>query len=599
MEIGRFDEAISTWRSALARWPGFAKAENNLANALKVNGDVHGAIAAYRRAISLNPNLAEIHYNLGVMLHEIAEFEEAIRAYQQAVALDPKNAEAYANAGASLRQLGRLDEAIAAYSHAIEINPNHAAAYNNLAVALLDKGEIDQAIIAFKRSIALQPNLATTHGNLGNALKDVGRFDQAIAAYRQAMAIAPGFTTAQSNLILSLHYVNTDARAIADELRRWNLAHAKPLSGSIRPHNNDRDPDRRLRIGYVSADFCEHVVGRHLLPLLQHHDRRQFEIFCYSNVYRPDATTEIFQKVADHWRKIVAISDEKAAEQIREDRIDILVDLSLHSANNRLLIFARKPAPVQVTYLAYVGSSGMTAMDYRLSDPYLDPAETDLSVYSETTVRLPRSYWCYPPGSEFPVAPAPAIERGFITFGCLNNFAKVSPAAIDLWSTILAATPRSRLILHAPPGAHRQQITARLERFGVAGDRIEFVPKQSRHDYERMHARIDIALDPFPYGGGITTCDALWMGLPVVTLSGTTAVGRGGRSILSNVGLPELIAFSPEEYVRIAIDLSRDLDRLAALRKGLRERMLASPLMDAHGFARDVEAAYRQMWRKA
>jgi predicted O-linked N-acetylglucosamine transferase (SPINDLY family) len=332
--------------------------------------------------------------------------------------------------------------------------------------------------------------------------------------------------------------------------------------------------------------------------LFQHHDHAQFEVFCYAQVPSPDAMTRRLQQHADHWRTIVGLSDEQVASQIRLDGIDILVDLTLHMASNRLLVFARKPAPVQVTYLAYCGSSGMSAIDYRISDPYLDPPGSDLSCYSEETVRLPRTYWCYQPGASPAPAPAPALKNGFITFGCLNNFAKVSPVALDLWATILVAVPKSRLIIHASPGAHLNDIARRMERAGVEASRVLFIGKQPWAAYMQTYAEIDIALDPFPYAGGITTCDALWMGVPAVTLSGETAVGRGGRSILSNLGLMELIAFSPDQYARIAIDLAQDRDRITDLRDRMQDRMLASPLMDAPRFARDMEAAYRQMWHK-
>jgi predicted O-linked N-acetylglucosamine transferase (SPINDLY family) len=266
-------------------------------------------------------------------------------------------------------------------------------------------------------------------------------------------------------------------------------------------------------------------------------------------------------------------------------------------AKNRLLVFARKPAPVQVCYLGYCGSTGLATMDYRLSDPHLDLSDADLSFYTEKTVRLPKTYWCYQLGTDIPASPLPARKNGFVTFGCLNNFAKVSLEAMELWAGILMGVPDSRLILHAHPGKHLDEIAQRLDRAGVAKSRLIVVGQQSGSNYMETYRRIDIALDPFPYGGGITTCDALWMGVPVVTLSGQTAVGRGGRSILSNLGLRELIAFTPDEYVQIAVDLAKDENRMDSLRQSMRCRMQSSPLMDAQGFARDMETAYRQMWQ--
>jgi predicted O-linked N-acetylglucosamine transferase (SPINDLY family) len=299
------------------------------------------------------------------------------------------------------------------------------------------------------------------------------------------------------------------------------------------------------------------------------------------------------------WRNAALRTDEELAEMIRQDQIDILMDLSLHMAHNRLRVFARKPAPVQATYLGYCASTGLEAIDYRLSDPYLDPPESDLSLYSETTIRLPETYWCYGCAGPTPEpSPPPSAAAGYITFGCLNNFAKASWAALDLWADVLAAVPNSRMIIHAYPGPHLDDVRQRFARKGVHPDRLEFLAKQPWQQYIATYGRIDIALDPLPWGGGITTCDALWMGVPVVSLVGQTAVGRGGKSILSNIGLGELAARRPRQYVQTAAALAESPTRLAELRGNLRQRMLTSPLMNARKFARNVEGAYRDMWRR-
>jgi len=302
----------------------------------------------------------------------------------------------------------------------------------------------------------------------------------------------------------------------------------------------------------------------------------------------------------------LGFNDEQLADQVRQDRIDILVDLAMHAEGSRLLAFARKPAPVQVTYLAYAGTTGLETMDYRLTDQYMDPPSTssgqapdaDESAYSEKSVRL-KSYWCYQPRAEAPeVGQLPALARaGTVTFACLNNYAKVSPKVLGVWCQVLRRVPSSRLVVYSREGTHRQRAIDIVRAEGIDVSRFEFVGPVVTAEYFRRYLGIDVALDPFPYPGGTTTCDALWMGVPVVTLAGRTAVSRGGVSILSNVGLPELIARSPEEYVQIAATLAGDLPRLAGLRAGLRPRLLASPLMDAAGFVRDVEGAFRQMWR--
>ena len=340
-------------------------------------------------------------------------------------------------------------------------------------------------------------------------------------------------------------------------------------------------------------------MGYQLLPLLREHDRRHFEIFCYSHLQRGDDVTEKVRSLSDHWQNIVRLGDEEAEAMIRADGIDILVDLALHTARNRLPLFARKPAPVQVSYLGYCGTTGLEAIDYRLSDPYLDPAESDPACYREETLRLPHCYWCYQPGGVTPSpGPLPAARAGYVTFGCLNNFAKVCAPALELWAEIMREVRGSRLLLHAPTGSSQRDVIERFASRNVSRERLEFVWRQSWEEYVQSLSRIDLALDPFPYGGGITTCDALWMGVPVVSLSGRTAVGRGGRSILANLGLADLIGESPREYCDIAVSLSRDLARLAGLRSTLRERMEQSPLRDAPGFARAVESVYRKIWRR-
>jgi len=595
---GRLAEADRIYRQILAQQPNHADALHLLGTLAVQVGELDAGMELIRRAIRLKPDYAEPHSNLGIALKAKGQTDEAIASYREAIRLKPDFAAAYNNLGIALADVGQLDEAIAAYRKAIRLKPNVAEVHSNLGNALKDKGQLDEAIASYRQAIQLEPGYAEAQNNLG-ALADAGQLDEAIASQRQAISLKPDFAEAHGNLIFSLHHDPAcDARMIFEELRRWNQRHAEPLRKFIRPHTNNRDPDRRLRIGYVSPDFRVHVVGQNLLPLLREHDHGQMEIFCYANVMRPDALTDQLRGYADVWRNIVGLSNSQAADLIRQDQIDILVDLALHTGSNRLLVFARKPAPVQVTWLGYCSSTGMDAMDYRLSDPYLDPPDTDLSLYSERTFRLPETYWCYSvPGPTPEPSPPPAAITGYVTFGCLNSFAKASPPALDLWAEILQAMPRSRLIVHSRAGKHLDVVRERFAGKGISPDRLEFPSRRPWHEYVQTYGRIDIALDPFPWGGGITTCDALWMGVPVISLVGPTAVGRGGASILANVGAPELIARTPQQYVQIATDLAGDLTRLAELRRTLRARMQASPLMDAPRFARNVEAAYRQMWR--
>jgi protein O-GlcNAc transferase len=599
IQLGKYAQAAEACRAALKIKPDYKEAHNNLGVALMVQGLHQQAVEEYRHALKLSPDDADIHNNLGQVLAQEGQLDAAVVEYREALRLNPNLAVAHNNLGNALRGRRQLSEAIAACRTAVQLNPGYVDAWDSLGIALQEAGRPEESIAAYQTALRLNPAAARVHNNLANVLKDVGRIDLALGAYRKALQLAPEMAQIHSNLIYTMHqHPDFTAQAIHEELLRWNQQHAAGLKKLIKPPLNDRDSERKLRIGYVSPDFAEHVVGWNLLPLFEKHNHELFEIFCYSGVQNPDSMTGRLHSLTHGWRNIVGASDQQAAQMVRDDRIDILVDLSLHTAGNRLPIFALKPAPVQATWLGYCSSTGLDAIDFRLSDPYLDPPDADLTVYSEQTIRLPHSYWCYHAGPAPEPAPPPVLSAGFITFGCLNNFHKISPAAQDLWVQILKAVPNSRLIIRANSGSHLQDVVRRFAGVDRAADRIEFVGMQPWEQYINTYARIDIALDPFPYGGGITTCDSLWMGVPVVSLSGKTAVGRAGRSILTNIGLPELIAKTPEQYVQIAVLLALDQSRLAELRSSLRHRMQASPLTDAESFARDIEAAYREMWRK-
>ncbi len=598
-QVGKHDTALELIGRALAVRPDWPEALCDQAEVLRAQQKREAAVACLRRAIELAPEFTLALSNLGNTLTELGQAEEAIGFCRRAVAADPQHAIAWYNLGNALLAARQWDEAVTACRQAIALKPDLAEAYNNLGVVLNHQGQADEAIAAFERSIALRPQVAPVHCNLGNALKDKGQLDEAIAAYQKASSLQPANLEFQSNTLVALHYHPAyDARAIAEELGRWNQQLQSTLPPrSNQQHPNDRAPERRLRIGYVSPDLRDHPVGLFLLPLLQQHDRQQYEIFVYTQVASPDAITAQLRAHTDAWHSTTGLADEQFADLIRRDRIDILVDLAMHTANNRLRVFALKPAPVQVNYLAYVGSSGLTAMDYRLSDPYLDPPGRDESIYCEKTIRLPETYWCFqsahvdlPPTTREP-------QPGAIRFGCLNNFCKINPPLIAAWAQILRAVPGSQLTVHALEGDHRQRMLDQFTEQGIAAERITFVGKVPRAEYFQTYQALDISLDTTPYAGGTTTCDSLWMGVPVVTLAGERAVGRGGVSLLQNVGLPELIAPTLDEYVEIAVALANDLPRLRELRSTLRVRMQASPLMNAPRFARNVEAAYREMWR--
>jgi predicted O-linked N-acetylglucosamine transferase (SPINDLY family) len=598
-ERGWLDEAIAACRQALLLTPANPGTHNNLGNALKDLGQFEEAIAAYRRALELRPDYPEAHNNLGNALKERGLFDQAIAACRAAIRLKPDFSEAHNNLGNALRDMGKPEEAIASYRRALELNPRSSEVHNNLGVALKDQGRFDEAIAAYRRALDLKPDSPDAHNNLANGLRDQGRLDDAIAGYRRALEIGPHLAWVHSNLIYALHFCLDGDERIAEEHQRWYQRFGEPVKRFILPHANDRDPNRRLRIGYVSPEFCDHVTGRYMVPLLEHHDREDFEILCYAAVARPDKLTERFRQLAQHWRSTVGLADEALAEMIRRDGVDILVDLTQHMAGNRLPMFARKPAPVQVSFAGYPDSAGLESIEYRISDRWLEGACRNEDEKTREKVYWVDSFWCYDPcGAELEVNSLPAIESGRVTFGCLNNFCKVNEPLIDLWAEALSKVTHSRLLLLSPVGSHRQRTLEAFERKGIDASHVEFFEFRPRSEYLRLYHQVDIALDSFPCNGHTTSLDSLWMGVPVVSLAGNSRLSRAGLSQLTNLGMPELVARSEAEYVRIAEGLARDLPRLSQIRSTLRRRMEASVLMDAPRFTRQIEQAYRKMWMR-
>jgi protein O-GlcNAc transferase len=596
--LGRHDEAIKVLSHAAEVDPKSAETHDNLGKALRDRRLLDEAIGAFRTAIALKPEFAEAHSNLSGVLNERGVFDLGVESAKRALSLRNDLAAAWTNLGLAQTELGRLDEAEIALRRAVSLEGQSADGWYNLANLMFVAGRPDDAIDGFERAIALRPGFADAHNNLGRTLTGVGRLAEAIAHFDQALAARPDHKPAATNRLYAILFdPKIDAATIGMEHRRWGEQVEQRLAGEIPVHGNEPSPGRRLRVGYLSPDLRDHVVGRSLLPLLREHDRDQVQAFCYSAVVWPDEMTGQLRRVAPGWRDISRMDDRQAAALIHADGIDILVELSLHTAFHRLEVMARKPAPVQVTYLGYCGTTGLRTIDYRLSDRFFDPPGTDLSDYTEQTMRLPGTYWCYMSQPSPEPGLVPRLAAGYVTFGSLNNSSKYSSAALELWAQVLLAVPGSRLLLNARVGTYREILRERFVAAGVAGDRIEFVPRQDWTGYCQTYGRIDVALDPMPYGGGITTCDALWMGVPVVSWVGRTSVGRGGSSILNNVGLGELAVASPEKYVELATALATDVDRLKELRGTLRQRMSESPLMNARAFARDVEGVYRQMWQ--
>lgn len=570
-----------------------------LANRSAQSGQFAQAESLYRQILNVASGHQESTRMLAWVIAQQGRIDEAAALYRQLLSAYPSDAIALLQWGNLLFQTGRADEAIGAFTRAASAKSDFADPHYNLGIMLRSLDRLDESVVAFERAVALAPNYAEAHSNLGSAYKDRGELDRAIASYRRALSVKPDPRTASNLLFAMQFHPDFTAAQILEEHRRWNDQYASPLRSTATAHSNDRSPDRRLRIGYVSGDLRDHPVGRSMVPLLEQRDREAFEIFCYANVRRADEVTRRLQSSADNWRDTTRLPDVALAQQIRADRIDMLVDLSMHLGGNRLLAFAQKPAPVQVAWQAYPGTTGLWAMDYRLTDPWLDPPGSFDADYSERSIRLRDSFWIYEPMvGELSANALPALASESITFGCLNNFCKINDRVLELWARVMREVASSRLILLAPQGSARQSVLNTLGQHGIDANRIEFVGLQPRPQYLQTYHRIDIGLDTFPYNGHMTSLDSLWMGVPVVTLIGPSVVGRAGWSQLNNLGLADLAAKTHQDFVEIAVNLAKDVDRLAELRRSLRSRMESSPLMDQQRYAQSAEIAYREMWRE-
>jgi len=595
--LGRFEDAIRAWTRALRQNPSLLQAYAGIGEAYLCLGLARPASMAFADLVKRAPTNPEAHYNLGVALAGSGKLDEAVAAYREAIRLNPAFFEAWTNLGIPLYQLNRFEEALAAQDSALRLRRDASGAHGNRGNALFALGRLDSAARAYQTALALDPSQAEAATSLGNLWKEQGRHDQALSAYRLARHAAPWHAAAGSNLILGLHYADgVSQSAILEEAlsyaRRFEPPPAPPLFA--RP----ADPFRRLRIGYVSGDLRRHPVGYFLAPVLANHDRSGFEIVCYSANPIVDDMTRHLHGLCDHWRSLAGLPDEAAARQIAADQIDILVDLSGHTAFNRLPVFARRPAPVQASWLGFWGTTGLSAIGSILSDETSIPDGED-HFYSETVIRLPQGRFCYAPPD---YAPEPVAPDGPITFGSFNNLSKIGPAVRRLWAAILLRIPASRLVLKwstlADP-ALRAALTAEFAEAGIDPGRIELRGASAHRDMLAEYGDIDIALDPFPFGGGLTSCEALWMGVPVVTMPGANPASRQTAGFLRAIGHEEWIADSPGAYRRIAGDLAADRDRLAELRQGLRPALAASPLCDGPGFTRTLEQAYRALWHKA
>ena len=627
--------AINAIKKALQLNPNDPDAYFNLGNAYAEKGQLDDALTCFQKAVEINPQLFEAYNNIGNIFMETKQFDEGIISYQKALKLNPGLADAHSNLGNAFLEKGQLDDAIFHFKNAIQLNPNFLEAHFKLGNALIKKGQLDDAIFHFKTAIRLNPNFLEAYNSLGIAQRTKGQLSEAIESYRYALTLNPDFVEAYLNLFVvyaeqgnfkkaeechrrvlsidpnrSFHDTNFlyimnyryDAQTIFSEHLRFGKEIAESLSLDTVNYTNERILARRLRIGYVSPDFRRHAVAYFIEPILLAHHKERYEVFCYSNSLVRDEVTERIQKHTDHWRSIYGMSDESVAEQIRKDKIDILIDLAGYTADNRIWVFARKPAPIQVSWIGYLATTGLLSIDYKIADNYTDPPGKTERLYTEKILRLPESFLCYLPDRNSPkVKPLPVSSKGHITFGSFNNFSKVTPEVLTLWSRILNAVSDARLIMKCRiffDKSMREHVIKVFAERGITAERIYLQSWEPSPRHLETYNLVDICLDTFPFNGATTTCESLWMGVPVVTLAGTAYHSGVGTSLLSNVGLSELVAGNHDEYISIAVNLAKDLKRLEFLRKNLRGMMEDSPLCDAKRFTRNLEACYRRIWEE-
>lgn len=562
---GRHDEAVAACSQALVRHPAHPEALHLLAHLHTTRGQHGLAAAVLEKAAAFGPS-AGIWMSLG-------------NAYS---ALD------------------RVSDALRAFSRAIELTPTFAAAWNNLGNMHRRLRDIDAAEAAYRRALALEPLQPLVVCALADMLREQVRLDEAIEKYREALALDPQCIAARTGLLYALNFSprHTVAEVYAEH-RRWGELYADPLTAAASTaYPASRDAARRLRIGYVSPNFWHHPVSYFFEPTLRHHDPGQFDVICYSDAANEDDYTQRLKRYPAHWVDMRGLDDATFADRVRRDRVDILVDLSGHIDNNRLLMFARKPAAIQVTWNGYANTTGMMAMDYRITDSLADPPGKTEQWHTETLLRLPHVYMAFePPHPSPPVRALACSANGYVTFGSFNVMHKITSEVLALWARILRAVPDSRLMLCCTPSdGTAARLAAGFAAEGIEGSRLQFVPRLAQEAFLARIGEADIALDPFPFNGTTTTCQTLWMGVPVVTLAGETHVSRVGVSLLTNVGLPDLVAASTEAYVVTAVALARDPQRLGRLRAGLREQMRTSPLVDGARLTRALEGEYRRIW---
>ncbi|HYH43942.1 MAG TPA: tetratricopeptide repeat protein, partial [Burkholderiales bacterium] len=558
-----------------------------------------------------DPGYAIAWSNRSVALHALRRYAEAVDSCERALLAEPAHADAFYNRGNALQALRRDADAVASYDRALALRPDYAKAHTNRGNALYALKRYEEALAAYDRALALTPHAAEALSNRGNVLGSLGDLDEAIRSYRRALAVSPADPRVHHALIFAL----LRSAADAEDVRAQCAAFAECFEHRSTPleHRNSAVPTRRLKVGYVSADFRAHSVAWHIAPVLENHDPQAVEVYCYFNHPDHDPMTERLMKLPVHWREVADLTDVAFASLVQQDGIDILVDLAGHTTHSRLVAFARRPAPLQVTWLGLPATTGLSSIDYRITDDSVDPVGRTEHYQSERLVRL-STHACYQPphallcatarsasgipensGRLPPVNDLPALSRGYVTFASFNELDKISPATCALWASVLREVPDSRLLVVCEPSAAKRA----RERFiaaGISAERLKLEDKRPLADYLKLHNEVDVALDPFPFNGGTVTRNALWMGVPVITLAGTMPVSRVGLALMTQLGLDAFVAKTPDEYVQIAARCARDPGALAEIRRSLRRLMEEAPFSNCAAYTRELEAAYRWMW---
>jgi len=561
---------------------------------------IEDAQKCFSLILKIDSSHALSYYSLGSISLSQKKIHEALENFEKAAYYcqdDPNILYQYAH---TLFKLAKYSKSVEQYKKALQLNPNHVPSLNDYSACMYILGKLDEAEKTARKVIEINPSHVHPYVNLANALKDKGHIDEAIDTYEKALSIDPSFYVARSNKLLCICYSDWDKKAVLEEHKKWeeNLPLVVPQR-QFKKHIFKKDK-KPLRIGYISADFKTHSAAYYIEPIITHHDRTEFEIFCYSDVMNPDIVTLRLRQMDLNWREIHDKEQKDIADSIKNDNLDFLIDLAGHAGNKRLQLFMSQLAPIQITYLGYPNTTGLSAMDYRFTDRWADPVDQDI-YYTEKLYRLPNGFLCYRPPDHAPdVTETPALKNGYITFGSFNTLAKINQKTIEIWSQILKLVPTAKLLIKNKQMNDASVRNSYKEYFihqNIDKDRIVLQEySSSREEHLKCYGHIDISLDTFPYNGTTTTCEALWMGVPVITLAGTNHAGRVGVSLLTVIGLQGMIAPDYANYISLAVFLANNIDKVSQMRKNLRLTLCCSPLCDGASFTKTIENAYKDMW---